>query len=115
MKTLKIFDLIGEDCVSGDDGRLLYSQMEPVLATGEQVELDFFGVDTVASPFFNAGIGRWLEKMDLKELEKKVHFSHLPSSAPCLLKRVFENAESFYSDPNYSRAVEDVMAKLISE
>jgi hypothetical protein len=115
MKTLKIFDLIGEDCVSGDDGRLLYNTLAPVLANGEQIELDFLGVDTVASPFFNAGIGRWLEKMDLKELELKVHFSHLPSSAPLLLRRVFENAESFYSDPNYSRAVEDVMAKLTAE
>lgn len=58
-----IKDLIGENCITLDNGQRVYDQIHPELVAGRSVEVDFTGVSVFASPFFNAAFGRFSSMM----------------------------------------------------
>jgi len=70
-----IKDLIGENCITLDNGQRVYDQIHPELVAGRPVEVDFRGVSVCASPFFNAAFGRLLKDLTIEELNRllKVH------------------------------------------
>jgi hypothetical protein len=113
--TLMIRDLIGgEDAITAEAGDQVHAAIEPKLAQGQQIEVDFAGVTTFASLFFNAAIGRLLAKHAADRLRELLVIRNLPAAGETVLRRVIDNAKRYYSEPNYRQAQERVLASLAS-
>lgn len=93
---IRVKDLVGENAMTLDDGEALYARIHVPLAHGEQVDLDFEGVEVFASPFFNAGIGRLLGDLTADALNALLTFEHLSDFGGRVLRRVIENAKEYY-------------------
>jgi hypothetical protein len=57
---VKVHDLVGPHATTSERGDLVYEVIEPVIRSGESVELNFEGVEQVTSPFLNAAVGRFV-------------------------------------------------------
>jgi hypothetical protein len=81
----------------------------------ETVELDFDGVEVVASPFFNAGIGRLLADLSPDLLNAHLRFAHLSVLADRILRRVIENARDYYAaGPDRRKEIDRVVDETTS-
>jgi hypothetical protein len=95
MKIL-VCQLVGEDCLTVEDGRRIYKHFIAELQAGQEVELDFTGVQAVAASFFNSSFGFLLRDFEVEELSRLVKVSHLPQAAMGVLKRVVKNCIRYY-------------------
>lgn len=111
----EICKLIGENCMTPDDGQKLYDLIYPRLATGESVELDFTGVNICISPFFNFAIGQLLRDIQPDTLNCLLKFSNLNTVGKQALKVVIENAKRYYSDNTLREAVDRVLIRQSEE
>ena len=57
-----IHQLVGPNCITVEDGQIVYEQIYPELKQNRPVELDFKDVRLFASPFFNAAIGQTIQR-----------------------------------------------------
>ncbi len=110
--TVQVKDLIGEDCITLDDGQEIYARIHPELVAGRNVELDFAGVEFFASPFFNAAIGQLLRDLQPETLDKQLKLKHLSAAARTLLKQVIANAKRFYAEEDYRKLVDHVLDEI---
>ena len=110
-ETMKItvFEVIGEFAVATADGQNLYERMIGLLARHETIELDFAGVRVVATPFFNAAVGRLLKDVSPEELHKKISFNNLSAAGQRTLATVVENAKQYYHDPGAREALDKIL------
>jgi len=106
---LDVIAIVGENCITLDDGEKVYALIHTELSAGRAVELDFSGVRVFASPFFNAGIGRLLKDFTSDELNRLVKVSHLNDVGLMVLKRVIENSSRYYNDPDFRKALDEVL------
>jgi len=65
---IEVRERSGENAITRELGLEIYSSIQPVLARGEPVCLDFAGVKVFASPFLNAAIGQLLKDKSLPTL-----------------------------------------------
>ena len=93
---IMVREIIGEDCLTREDGRRLYKQFVPELQAGREVELDFQGVEVIAASFFNASLGFLLRDFEPDELNHLVQVSHLPPAALGVLQRVVLNSKRYF-------------------
>ena len=93
-----IRDMIGENCITIDDGQQVYDAIYPKLIAGILVEVDFEEVKIFASPFFNSAIGRLLKDIEPEALNRLLVITGLHSDGMNVLKRVIENSKQYYSD-----------------
>ncbi|MFA6270019.1 MAG: STAS-like domain-containing protein [Candidatus Paceibacterota bacterium] len=93
---ISVRQLIGEDCLTVEDGRRLYKYFIAELQAGQEVEIDFTGVQATASSFFNASFGFLLRDFEVEELSRLVKVSHLSQAAMGVLKRVVKNCKRYY-------------------
>lgn len=112
---LTIFDLIGANCVTYSDGLKVYDLIHPELQRGQPVELDFSNVRVIVSLFFNAAIGRLLEDLPANQLNRLLTISNLPPGGLETLKRVIENSEDFYHNPQFRQALDRILAEHAAE
>lgn len=89
-------DIIGENAISMQSGKNLYEKISKPLISGEEVELDFAGVQIFASPFFNASIGFLLKDIDISQLQDKLKILNLGDVGNQILNLVISNAIKFY-------------------
>lgn len=101
-----IFNLIGMNCITADDGQKIYDLIYPYLRQNEDVEIDFVNVRIVASPFLNAAIGQLMKDIEPDKLNQHLKITNLSVTAKPVLKRVIENARSYYNDPLFRDAVD---------
>ncbi|MFZ7282493.1 STAS-like domain-containing protein [Avibacterium avium] len=80
-------------------GDKLYKELIKVWDENNTIKIDFINIDTYATPFFNASIGRLLKDHTIDELKQKLSFEHLSEGGRNLLNRVISNAISFYENP----------------
>jgi STAS-like domain of unknown function (DUF4325) len=113
--TLTIFDLIGPNCVTYTDGLKVYDLIHPELQHGRPVELDFSNVRVIVSLFLNAAIGRLLQDIPTDELNRFLTISNLPPGGFETLKRVIENSEDFYYNPQVREALDRILAEHAAE
>ena len=106
---LNIHELIGENCITLEDGQKIYELIHPELSVGHLVELDFGGVGVFASPFFNAAIGRLLKDIKSEDLNRLLSVINLVPAGVAVLKRVIENSKQYYSDENMRKALDEVL------
>lgn len=109
---IHVASLVGEDAITPDDGQAVYDWIAPALRRGEQVDLDFDGVNVFASQFFNAAIGQLLRDFPPDELNRLLTVSHLKPPGEDVLRRVIENSKRYYSEPNYRKAVDEALQAL---
>lgn len=103
MQRILVKDLIGQNAITLDDGKIIFNLIHESLLRGEVVELDFNGVEVFASPFFNAGVGRLLNDLNNEVLNKQLKFEHLSDFGSRVLRRVIENAKEYYSSTTNHR------------
>jgi len=115
MKKWKILDLVGEDCITIEDGEKVYDLIHPELMAGRPVELDFAGVTVFASPFFNAAFGHLLEDLSPEDLERLLKVSNLIPVGRNTLKLVIENSAQYYRDPVFRQALDEILMKQSEE
>lgn len=108
---LDIYKLIGEYCITIEDGQKVYNLIYPELAAEHCVELDFTGIKVFATPFFNFAIGQLLKDLQPDNLNCLLKFTNLNSVGSQLLRRVIENAKRYYSDEHFHNAVDEVVAQ----
>lgn len=94
---IMVKDLVGENAMTLDDGEMIYARIHAPLVQGENVSLDFDGVQVFASPFFNAGVGRLLGELPSETLNVRLRFEHLSDFGVRVLRRVIENAKDYYA------------------
>ena len=108
---LTVFDIVGANCVTYGDGQKIYDLIHPELHRDRPVELDFAGVRVLVSLFLNAAIGRLLEDLSTEELNRLLTISNLPPGGLETLKRVIENSDDFYHNPQVREALDRILAE----
>ena len=109
-----ILALVGQHCMTPEDGQKVYALVHPELLAGNPVELDFAGVDIFASPFFNFAIGQLLRDIPPESLNRLLIFSNLNLVGKQILKRVIENSKQYYSDESFRKTVDAVVSEQAS-
>ncbi len=104
-----ILNIIGENCITLEDGQKIYSQILPELSAGHKVELDFKGVGVFASPFFNAAIGRLLNDFTRDELNRLLDVFNITPVGRDILKLVIKNSARYYDDPDYRKNLNKIL------
>lgn len=112
---ISIYDLIGDVCMTYEDGDQVYAAFHEAFDLGETVELDFAKTRIFVSAFFNASVGRLLEHHTRDEVRERLIFSNLPPSAAEPLRRSVENADRYYHDPAYRESLDRVLENLAVE
>ena len=105
----------GEDAITLDDGQRVYDRIHPELRAGRAVELDFSGVTVLASPFFNAAIGQLLRDLSPNDLNRLLQVSNLTPVGTNVMRQVIANAKRYYAEPDYRKAVTEVLTALAAE
>lgn len=106
---LKVLDVIGKRCITKEKGQRIFERIHPELMKGENVTLDFGGVEQFASPFFNYAIGQLLKDIKDEEFEKLLQTPNLDKDGQLVLKRVIDNAKNYYRDKDYKNGVDSVL------
>jgi|SRR5208282_111935 len=107
---LNVQKLVGDVCMTQEDGEKLYAAYRAAFDAGETVELDFAGTRIFVSQFFNAAVGQLLESYEVEEVRRRLRCVNLPPAAQAPLRRSVENAERYYRDPKYREALDRVLA-----
>jgi hypothetical protein len=111
----KIHTIIGENCMTPDEGQKIYDLIHPQLVHNIPVELDFTGVKVCISTFFNFAIGQLLRDIQPKALNRLLSISNLNPVGMQVLKVVIENAKRYYSDATFRQAVDMVLTEQAEE
>jgi hypothetical protein len=104
-----VASLVGKYSMTSDDGETVYELIHPALKAGQPTELDFAGVEVVASPFLNNAVGRLLEDTSPADLNRLLTIMNMSAPTLHLLRKVIENAKRYYSDPAARRAQDAVI------
>lgn len=119
MLRIDVQALVGDASITLEDGQKVYDkvydQVRPLLFAGKAVELDFTGVDILASPFLNAAAGHLLEDVRRDELNRLIRIENLAPAGRFTVRRVIENAKQYYSDRRMHQAVDETMDALKEE
>ncbi|MGV0106041.1 STAS-like domain-containing protein [Nostoc sp. DSM 114160] len=105
----KVYELIGENCMSQQSGQKIYDLIYPQLQAGKLVELDFADVRRFLSVFFNIAIGQLLRDIKAEDLDRLLVVSNLSPLGQQTYDNVIENALRYYSDEQYREAVDEMV------
>ncbi|MBI5185102.1 MAG: STAS-like domain-containing protein [Nitrospinae bacterium] len=106
---ISVFDLIGENCITFDDGQKIYGLIYPELSGGNAVDLDFKDVKIFATPFLNLAFGRLLKDIKPDDLNRLLKITNMLPTGLAALRRVIENSKEYYSNPNVRKAVDEIL------
>ncbi|MGJ0514456.1 MAG: STAS-like domain-containing protein [Methylomicrobium sp.] len=89
-------DVVGKNAISMQSGQNLYERISKPLISGNEVEIDFLGVELFASPFFNASIGYLIKDINVTDLKQRLKITNLSEVGRQLLNHVISNAIKYY-------------------
>lgn len=107
---LNVQTLVGDVCITCEDGEKLHTAYGAAFHAGETVELDFAGTRILVSQFLNAAVGQLLKDYSIDEVRRRLQCVNLPPVATAPLRRSVENAERYYHDPKFRQALDRVLA-----
>jgi STAS-like domain of unknown function (DUF4325) len=115
-KTMRynIHDITGYYAISPSKGEKLHAQIAPLLIAGQDVELDFKGVEVSMAAFFNVAVGSLLKDVSIDNLKRQLKITNLNDAGQKILERVIENSNRYYTEPSYRNAVDTVMEEYIA-
>lgn len=97
MPKFRVFDIIGENCITMEDGEKIYALILPELKAGNSVEIDFSGCKIFVSLFFNHAVGHLLKDFSSDDLHRLLTFSNIDSVGKETIQGVIKNAKRYYS------------------
>lgn len=114
-KKYEIYRIIGENCMTPDEGQEIYNLIHDELLANRPIEMDFTGVKICISPFFNFAIGQLLKDIEPETLNQLLTVSNLNAVGNQVLKLVIYNAKRYYSDDTFRQAVDRVLTRQAEE
>jgi len=106
---LEVKSLVGDSCVTSEDGQRVYDEIYPKLAAGESVCLNFSGVRVFASPFFNFAIGQLLKDLEPENLNQLLKVDNISDDGLLVWQRVVKNAKEYYNNPKAKEAIDEIL------
>jgi hypothetical protein len=97
------------------EGQKLHDLISPILARGEEVELDFEGGRYVAVPFLSAAIGQLLENYPLERVRALLRVQNLDELDRDILGSVIEKSSRYYTEPRYREAADRALARMFED
>ena len=108
---IEIKSLVGDSCVTSEDGQHVYDVIYPKLAAGESVCLNFSNIRVFASPFFNFAIGQLLKDLEPENLNQLLKVENIIPDGLLVWQRVVKNAKEYYKNPEAKQAVDEILKK----
>lgn len=105
-------DIDASSAYTFEAAQKLYALIEPVLARGEPVELDFEGVEHFSAVFFNYSIGWLVEKDTANRLPELLRVENLHPLGQTALDSVTENAIRCRENPRWREAAYEAARKM---
>jgi hypothetical protein len=116
MNHLHVVDVSGKNAITQEDGQKIYALVVEQLKAGDEIQLDFQGVEIFASPFFNTAIGQLMKDFNADDLNRLLKFKALSVVGQQVLQRVIENSRKYFSSSeDYRKAQTEVLMKLAAE
>ncbi len=106
---VEIKSLVGDSCVTSEDGQRVYDEIYPKLSAGESVCLNFSEVRVFASPFFNFAIGQLLKDLEPESLNQLLKVKNIKTDGLLVWERVVKNAKEYYKNPEAKIAVDEIL------
>lgn len=97
MPKFRVLDIVGENCITMEDGEKIYALVLPELKEGNSVDLDFSGCKIFVSLFFNHAVGHLLKDFSPDDLNRLLSFSSIDSVGKETIQGVIKNAKRYYS------------------
>lgn len=112
MKAVNVFEKIGgSKSITQQDGQKIYDLISEPLQNGEEVVLDFLGINQFASPFFNHCIGQLLKEVDLNTIEQKLKIENIDDECRELIELILRNASIYY----HGNANKDIIERIVEK
>ena len=109
---IKLIQLIGERCITAEQGQKLLAEIEPRLRAGESVTIDLANVKALLSLFLNNAIGPLFKHFDRQQLDRLLSFENPSESQRLTLDLILKNSEAYHRDPKNKKAVDDTLARI---
>lgn len=107
--TINIKDLVGDFCITVDDGQILYGEIYHDLGNDIRVEVNFERTKILATPFLNAAIGQLYRDFTPLEMNDLIEITNVPYHSLLTVELTLENAKRYWTDSIYRQAVDDVL------
>jgi STAS-like domain of unknown function (DUF4325) len=104
--------IVGDACMTCDEGARLQHEFREAFDRGETVELDFEKTRIFGTVFFNAAVGSLLENYSHDELEQRLKIVNLPPAAKELLDDSLDNADRYYHHSNFPKTPDIFLGNL---
>jgi hypothetical protein len=116
----KIMRLLVRQIVN-DQGRIpeewqqLHDLISPILARGEEVELDFEGSNAMCTPLLRTALGQLLKDHPLERVESLLHVRNVDDLYREFLGTVLEQSNRYYTDPQLREVVDGAVGRIFGE
>ncbi|MBP3219984.1 MAG: STAS-like domain-containing protein [Prevotella sp.] len=96
--------------ITSEEGEPIYNMIKASLSKDEDVILDFKDVTFLTTAFLNVMIGALYKDYTSEHLNKKLHIENINQETAARIKKVTDNAKSFYSDEDkFNETVNEVI------
>lgn len=113
--TINIHSLVGEYCITLEDGQKVYDIVHPELRAGRAVVVDFRGTKVTTALFLNAAVGQLFEDLPAATVKRLLFVSNLGQVGRATLDLVTRNSVEYFTDLKIRAAVDTVMAEMATE
>ena len=110
---IKVLEITGDSAITLEAGQTLYALIKEKLDKQEKVELDFSGVEAVATLYFNAAIGQLYKDFSSETLNQLLDIKELIPAGRNILNRVKKNSKTYYDQPEVREAVGSVLGTWV--
>jgi hypothetical protein len=97
------------------EAQKIHDLISPILARGEEVELDFEGVRFISAPFLGAAIGQLLRDHPLERVKALLRVENLDALDRSLLEGVIEKSHRYHTEPRYREAMDRFFASMFED
>lgn len=111
MSTIVINDYITfNQGITSEEGTPVYNAIVSELKKGEDVILDFTGVEFITTAFLNVAIGSLYKDYTSEQLQASLHTENITPETAARIKKVTTNAKAFYeNEDKFNKSVEDIV------
>jgi hypothetical protein len=115
MMRLVVREIINDLGSSFDEGQKLHDLISPILARGEEVELDFEGTRFIDVPLLRTAIGQLLKDHPKERVQALLQVQNLDQLNRDTLELVIEKSSRYYTEPRYREAVDRFLAQMFED
>jgi hypothetical protein len=98
-----------------EEGQKLHDLISPILARGEEVELDFEGTRYISTPFLTTSIGQLLKDHPLERVKSLLRVQNLDALDRQTLELVIDKSSRYYTEPRYREAMDRFLAGMFED